>query len=163
MDEALVYRIPRGSGITTAGFAALTVGMAKGVLQEWLDYTRERKSRGVSIADLATTQEIAARSSGEIAAAEALYLSSLKQSVRGLEMGQPVTPFDKATSKRNVSLAAQMCLKATTRLFNSAGGRALTLDGQLQRQYRNLLGAASHHALVWETAAVEYGALALKC
>ncbi len=163
VNKALVYRIPRGSGITTAGFAALTVGMAKGVLQEWLDYTRERKSRGVSIADLATTQEIAARSSGEIAAAEALYLSSLKQSVRGLEMGQPVTPFDKATSKRNVSLAAQMCLKATTRLFNSAGGRALTLDGQLQRQYRNLLGAASHHALVWETAAVEYGALALKC
>jgi alkylation response protein AidB-like acyl-CoA dehydrogenase len=162
VNKALVYRIPRGSGITTAGFAALTVGMAKGVLQEWLDYTRERKSRGVSIADLATTQEIAARSSGEIAAAEALYLSSLKQSVRGIEMGQPVTAFMKATSKRNVCLAAQMCLKATTRLFNSAGGRALSLDGHLQRQYRNLLGAASHHALVWEDAAVEYGALALK-
>ena len=104
VNKALVYRIPRGAGITTAGFAALPVGMAKGVLQEWLDYTRDRKSRGVSIADLATTQEIAARSSGEIAAAEALYLSSLKQAVRGIEMGQPVTAFMKATSKRNVCL-----------------------------------------------------------
>ena len=162
VNTALVYRIPRGSGITTAGFTALTVGMAKGVLQEWIEYTRDRKSRGVSVADLVTTHEIAAKSSGEIAAAEALYLSSLKESVRNLEMGRPISAFDKATSKRNVSLAAQMCLKAATRLFNSAGGRALFMDGHLQRQYRNLLGAASHHALVWETAAVEYGALVLK-
>ena len=36
VNKALVYRIPRGSGITTAGFTALTVGMAKGVMQEWL-------------------------------------------------------------------------------------------------------------------------------
>lgn len=29
--------------------------------------------------------------------------------------------------------------------------------GALERQYRNLLGAASHHALVWERNAMNYG------
>ena len=162
VNDALVYRIPRNAGVTTAGFTALTVGMAQGVLQEWLDYTIGRTSRGVSIASLPTTQELVARSSGEIAAAEALYRASLSDSIRRLQRGEAVAPMDKATSKRNVSLAAQLCLKATTRLFNSAGGRALFVEGHMQRQYRNLLGAASHHALVWESAAVEYGALALR-
>jgi alkylation response protein AidB-like acyl-CoA dehydrogenase len=162
VNKAVVYRIPRGSGITTSGFTALAVGMAQGVLGEWLASTAPRKSRGVPVSLQPTTQEIAARSSGEIAAAEALYMNSLQRSARQIEAGRAVTPLDRATSKRNVSLAAQLCLKAGTRLFNSAGGRALFMDNPMQRQYRNLLGAVSHHGLVWETAAVEYGRLILE-
>ncbi len=162
VNKALVYRIPRSSGITTSGFTALAVGMARGVLAEWLTTTAGRKSRGAVVADRQTTQEILARSSGEIDAAEALYMASLKNSARQLERGEKIMPLDRATSKRNMSMASQLCLKAGTRLFNAAGGRALFLDDPMQRQYRNLLGAASHHGLVWETAAVEYGSLVLK-
>ena len=162
VNKAPVYQIPRGAGITTSGFTALAVGIAKGVLNEWLTFTAPRESRGVAIALQETTQEIAARSSGEIDAAEALYTTSLERSARRLACGNPITALDRATSKRNVSFAAQLCLTAATRLFNAAGGRALFLDEPLQRQYRNLLGAVSHHGLVWESAAVEYGRLILE-
>jgi 3-hydroxy-9,10-secoandrosta-1,3,5(10)-triene-9,17-dione monooxygenase len=157
MNPSYVYRVPRGSGVTTSGFAALNVGMARGVLSEWLKMTGPRKSRGVSIGQLATTQEIAARSAGEIDAASALYMSSLSKAMWQLRTGEEVNAIDRLTAKRDATLAAQICLRAGTRLFNAAGGRALFMTGHLQRQYRNLLGAASHHALSWEAAAVEYG------
>jgi alkylation response protein AidB-like acyl-CoA dehydrogenase len=162
VNTALVYRIPRSSGITTSGFTALTVGMAQGVLAEWLMSTAPRKSRGIAVALRETTQELAARASAEIAAAEALYRRSLRDAVEKLARGEAVTPLDRARSKRDASFAAQLCLEAATKLFNNAGGRALYLHDALQRQYRNLLGAASHHGLVWETSAVEYGRLILE-
>jgi 3-hydroxy-9,10-secoandrosta-1,3,5(10)-triene-9,17-dione monooxygenase len=162
VNKGLLYRIPRGSGITTSGFAALALGMAEGVLDEWLTLTAGRTSRGVSIAAKATTQEIAARASGWIAAAAALYSASLKSLLAQVERNEAITPADRATAKRNVCLSSKLCLDAGTLLFNTAGGRALFVQNHLQRQYRNLLGAASHHALVWEDAAVECGALLLE-
>jgi alkylation response protein AidB-like acyl-CoA dehydrogenase len=159
VTKALVYRMPRGSGVTTSGFTALAVGMAKGVLEEWLATTASRKSRGIAVAARQTMQELAARASGEIEAAEALYFNTLRAAISQIERGDDLSPFDRAKAKRNVSLAAQLCLKAGTRLFNAAGGRALYLSDALQRQYRNLLGATSHHGLVWDAAAVEFGAL----
>jgi hypothetical protein len=48
-------------------------------------------------------------------------------------------------------------LKAGTRIFNAAVGPALSKGNPLERQFRNLLGAASHHAMVWERNAMTYG------
>ncbi len=64
VNHAAVYRTPRG-GITSTGFAALAVGMAQGVLQEWLAYTGPRKSRGMPVGQKPGTQMIAARASAE--------------------------------------------------------------------------------------------------
>ncbi len=162
VNTAPVYRTPRGGGITATGFAALTVGMARGVLQEWLTFTGPRKSRGVSISALPTTHMIAAEAAAELDAAELLFMTTLRDAMRKLEAGGDVSSQEKATSKRNVAFACKLALDAGTKLFNQAGGRALFTEGHLQRQYRNLLGAASHHAVVWEEAGVEYGAELMK-
>jgi 3-hydroxy-9,10-secoandrosta-1,3,5(10)-triene-9,17-dione monooxygenase len=156
INTAPVYRTPRG-GVTSTGFAALTVGAAQGVLQEWLLYTVPRKSRGNAVADDPGTHMIAARSSAEIDAAEALYFGTVSRAMRTLEAGDTLTDFDLTTARRNVSFAAKLALKAGTRIFNAAGGRALSKGNPLERQYRNLLGAASHHAMVWERNAMAYG------
>ena len=156
VNKAAVYRTPRG-GVTSTGFAALTVGTAQGVLQEWLDYTALRKSRGVSMNEDPGTHLIAARSSAEIAAAESLYFGTISQAQRALEEGKVLDDFDLSTARRNVGFSAKLALKAGTRLFNAAGGRALSKGNALERQYRNLVGAASHHAMVWERHALTYG------
>lgn len=156
INTAPVYRTPRG-GVTSTGFAALTVGTAQGVLQEWLRYTAPRKSRGNAVADDPGTHMIVARSSAEIDAAEALYFGTVRGAMRTLEAGNTLTDFDLTTARRNVSFAAKLALKAGTRIFNAAGGRALSKGNPLERQYRNLLGAASHHAMVWERNAMTYG------
>lgn len=157
VNTAAVYRTPRGGGITATGFAALTVGMGKGVLEEWLRYTGPRKSRGKPIGAQATTQLLAAEAAAELDAAELLYLTTLREGMRKLEKGGVITDEEKRISKRNVAYACKLAFNAGSKLFNQAGGRALFTDGQLQRQYRNLIGAASHHAVVWEEAGVEYG------
>lgn len=156
VNKAPVYRTPRG-GITSTGFAALTVGMAKGVLNEWLLYTAPRKSRGVTVAEQPGTLMTAARSSAEIDAAEALYFGTISRAMRTLEAGGTLTTTDLVTARRNVAFACKLSLKAGTRLFNAGGGRALFAGQGLERQYRNLLGAASHHAAVWDANAMAYG------
>lgn len=155
VNKAPVYRTPRG-GITSTGFAALAVGMAKGVLTEWLNYTAPRKSRGVVVADQPGTLMTAARSSAEIDAAEALYFGTISRAMRTLEAGGTLTATDLVTARRNVAFACKLSLKAGTRLFNAAGGRAMFSGQGLERQYRNLLGAASHHAAVWDANAIGY-------
>lgn len=156
INRAAVYRTPRG-GVTSTGFAALAVGMAKGVLEEWLLYTGPRKSRGAAVADRHGSWVIAARCSAEIEAAEALYLGTIRRAMETLEAGGELTELDLATARRNVAYACKMSLKAGTRLFNAAGGRALFAGTPLGRQYTNLLGAASHHAVVWDECAELFG------
>lgn len=155
VNKAPVYRTPRG-GITSTGFAALAVGMAKGVLTEWLNYTAPRKSRGVVVAEQPGTLMTAARSSAEIDAAEALYFGTISRAMRTLEAGGTLTATDLVTARRNVAFACKLSLKAGTRLFNAGGGRAMFSGQGLERQYRNLLGAASHHAAVWDANAIGY-------
>ena len=161
INTAPVYRTPRG-GVTSTGFAALTVGAAKGVLHEWLLYTAPRLSRGVAMADDPGTHMIAARTSAELDAAEALYFGTVSRAMRLLEAGHSLSDFDLLTARRNVSFAAKLALKAGTRVFNAGGGRAMFRGGALERQYRNLLGAASHHALVWERNGMNFGRELLK-
>lgn len=161
INTAAVYRTPRG-GITSAGFAALAVGMAKGVLEEWLRYTGPRKSRGVVVSEQPGTQMIAARSSAEIDAAEALYFGTISRAMRVLEAGGTIPGSELLTARRNVAFACKLSLKAGTRLFNAGGGRALYKGQGLERQYRNLLGAASHHAAVWDANATAYGKMLLE-
>jgi alkylation response protein AidB-like acyl-CoA dehydrogenase len=156
INKAAVYRTPRG-GITSTGFAALAVGMAKGVLEEWLLYTAPRKSRGIAVSDQPGTQMIAAKSSAEIESVEALYFGTITRAMRVLEAVGTLSSFDLATARRNVAFACQVSLKAGTRLFNAGGGRALYRGQGLERQYRNLLGAASHHSAVWDAQATAYG------
>lgn len=100
---------------------------------------------------------IAARSSAEIAAAESLYLNTIRDAQCRLEAGETLSAFDLSRARRNVSFSTKLALKAGTRLFNAAGGRAIMRSNALERQYRNLLASASHFATVWERNALIYG------
>jgi 3-hydroxy-9,10-secoandrosta-1,3,5(10)-triene-9,17-dione monooxygenase len=157
INTAPLYRLPKGGGLTSTGFAALAVGMAKGLLEDWLDYTGPRKSRGVAIGSQQSMQMLAAEAAAEIDAAEALYMSSIAAAMKKLARGETIGAMELAAAKRNVAFTCQLVLQAGTKLFNAAGGRALFTESAMQRKYRNLLGAVSHHGVVWDQAATEYG------
>jgi alkylation response protein AidB-like acyl-CoA dehydrogenase len=162
VNKAAVYRAPRYGGTAAAGFSALAVGMARGVLQEWVAYTATRTSRGVAIGAQQSMQVLAARSAAEIDAAQALYQSTVRNGMRKIESGGTEAASERLTGRRNIAFACQLALKAGTRLFNAAGGRVLYAEGAIQRQYRNLLGAVAHRGVNWEIAATEYGAALLE-
>lgn len=156
INTAPVYKTPRG-GITVTGFAALTVGIAKGVLESWCDYTMNRKSRGIPVAKKESVQIIAAEASAMIEAAHLLYFTQVVNAQRKLEAGESFSELELAISRRNVGYACRLALEAGTKLFNAAGGRALFAGTSLERQYRNLIGAASHHGVNWEMLGASYG------
>jgi alkylation response protein AidB-like acyl-CoA dehydrogenase len=162
VNKAPVYRLPRYGGVTSTGFAALAVGMARGVFEEWLAFTGPRISRGVAIGAQQGTHILAARSAAEIDAAHALYQVTLRGGMRKVEEGGVISSAERLRAKRNVAFACQLALRAGTRLFNAAGGRVLYLKGAMQRQYRNLVGAVAHHGVNWESSAAEYGGALLE-
>ena len=161
INKAAVYRSPRG-GITPTGFAALNVGMARGILEGWYTYTRPRKSRGIPIAEDAGNQILAARCHAEIDAAEALYMGNLRDAMARLERHETLDALYVATTRRNVAFACQLSLMAGTRLINAAGGRVLFENNPIQRQYRNLLGGVAHHGVNWKRAAQAFGKIVLQ-
>jgi 3-hydroxy-9,10-secoandrosta-1,3,5(10)-triene-9,17-dione monooxygenase len=162
VNKAAVFRAPRYGGTVAAGFSALAVGMARGVLAEWLAHAGPRTSRGVAIGSQQATQIIAAHSAAEIDAGHALYQTTVKGGMRKLEAGGMESSAERLIGRRNIAFACQLALSAGTRLFNAAGGGALYRRGAMQRQYRNLLGAVAHRGVNWELAATDYGAALLE-
>lgn len=155
VNKAPVYRTPRG-GVTSTGFAALSVGMARGVLDEWLALTRPRKARGVAVAEQPGSLFAAAEASAGIAAAEALYTSTISGSMRRIEAGEKLDDFDLLTARRNVSYSVKLAVDAGTRLFTASGASALFNNQRISQQYRNLLASGAHFAVSWDAHGPNY-------
>ena len=151
-----VYRMPR-SQLSAMAFAALSVGMAQGLLGDWLRYTAGRVTRGVQMGEHPGNQMVAGECAAEIAAAEALYTNSIRDAMRRLGEGEILTDSYLVHAKRNAAFAARRSLEAGTRLFNTAGGRAIYRTNALQRQYRNLMAATAHISVAWEDSALASG------
>jgi 3-hydroxy-9,10-secoandrosta-1,3,5(10)-triene-9,17-dione monooxygenase len=162
VNKAAVYRMPRFSGVAASGFSALAIGMARGVLAEWLAVTGKRTSRGVAVGAQQSMHVLAARCAAEIDAAHALNMVTARGDMRKIEDGHALSDAERLIGRRNVAFATQLAVRAGTRLFNAAGGNAVYLKGAMQRQFRNLLGAAAHRGVAWETAAADYGAALLE-
>ncbi len=155
VNKAAVYRTPRG-GVTSTGFAALSVGMAQSVLEEWLAYTGPRKSRGVPVAEQPGSLFAAAEASAGIAAAEALYFGTISRSMRRIEAGERLDDFDLLTARRNVSYSVKLAVEAGQRIASAAGASAMFDNQRISRQYRNLLMSSGHFAVSWDTHGPNY-------
>ena len=151
-----VFRMPRG-GVSAASYTAVAVGSAQALLQSFYDYTAPRKSRGKSVADQPGTHMLIGLASAEIEAADRMYMGALRETMEVLERGDKVSREQQVQGKRNCCYAAQIAMQAASKLFNSAGGRALFLDNAMQRQFRDCFAASAHHSLSWDSAAMEYG------
>jgi alkylation response protein AidB-like acyl-CoA dehydrogenase len=156
----IVYRIPRDS-LAGTGFAAVGVGIAQGFLDDYLQYTRPRKSRGVSVAGQTGTQMAIGAAAAEIDSAARMYIGSARDIMATLDAGETVTVRQKLQSKLNSSYATGLALTAVQRLFTTAGGRALSESSVMGRRVRDLMAVASHHAMVWDAASSAYGELLL--
>lgn len=156
VNTAPLFRLPR-LGYTTSAFASLLVGMARSMLDDWLDYTATRRTWGQAAAQNESTQMIAAEAACEIAAAEQLYMNAIRGSVRRLEAGEQLPSSLTAVVTGHVGYACQLALAAGNRLNAAAGGRMVYRGNSLERQYRNLLTGAQHVAINWPMCANRYG------
>jgi 3-hydroxy-9,10-secoandrosta-1,3,5(10)-triene-9,17-dione monooxygenase len=159
--QAPVFHLPRG-GVSSASYAAVAVGCAEGMLDEYIKYTAPRKSRSTVVAEEMGTQMGIGMAASEIEAASSMLLTPVRETMQLLERGEPVPRTLNVRGKRNAAYAAQLSIQAAQKLFNAAGGRALYLDNSMQRMFRDCLAAAAHHSLGWDSAAASYGRHVLK-
>jgi 3-hydroxy-9,10-secoandrosta-1,3,5(10)-triene-9,17-dione monooxygenase len=157
---APVTKLPRG-GVSAVTYTSVCVGVAEGFLNNYLDFTATRKSRGASVIDKPGLQMGIGEASAQIEAASRLYLGAVRETMQMLERGQTPSAMMGAQGKRNAAYACQLATGAVQKLFNQAGGTALYTDNALQRQFRDCYGAAAHYSVTWDTAAMEYGKAAL--
>lgn len=151
-----VYRVPRGY-LTPALFASMSIGMAQGLMDAWLDYTATRKSRGIPVGDSPWSHMIAGECAAEIDGADALNRLTVGEAMKVLDAGKELSEIELLTAKRNSAWACRTALNAGTRLFNTAGGNAIFHGSPVERIYRNLLASAAHHIVNWELSALESG------
>lgn len=156
VNKAPVFRMPYTS-VASTGFAAIAVGIAEGFLADWLAYMKERKSRGVAVAELMGTQISAGAAAVQIGAAQRAYVEAARDVMASLSRGETVDQKLRLHTKLRSSFACQIALEAVQRLFNAAGGRVLYTRNSLQRQMRDLQAATSHISVGWDGAAAGYG------
>lgn len=158
-DPAPVYRMPRRSA--GLALAAVAVGAAAGMVEEFSRAAAGRVSRGGSVTDDKWVQLQAAEAAAIVATARALVRDAAAATMTTLASGASLDVLRRSLNKRDSGHAVRLAREAAERLFAVAGGGGLRLETAIQRHFRDIHAAAAHSALRWEIAAAPYGRLAL--
>ncbi|MER6995311.1 acyl-CoA dehydrogenase family protein [Streptomyces sp. NPDC000410] len=133
-------------------FAAPALGAARGALRSWTELTLTRVGAdGRPALQDATAQQVLARSSAEIDAAQLL----LERAAHRAD-DAPLDDLPVAANQRDAAVALDMLVGAVERLFRSAGARAQSDDCALQRMWRDIHAVAGHAAVQIAPAAAAY-------
>ena len=156
----LTYRVPLRV-ILGWDLAAPLIGMAQGVIDEFVSLM-SNGSHGGGGADAVATQIRLSESSAEVESARTLHRASIQDMLARAERGDEFTLLERARYARNKSYIARLCLAAVNRLFDVSGGHALYESEPLQRFHRDVHAASHQMTFRWDTAAENYGRLALR-
>lgn len=156
LHERNSYRVPLRV-MTDWSLAATIIGMAQGVVDE---FTSRTGKFGSSVASVAKQLRLA-EASAEVDTARTLHQAAVRAILDSSGDADWFSPLERARSVRNACFTAQLCLRAVNRLYDVSGARAISEDEPIQRQHRDVNTACHHAALNWDTAAEQFGRLAL--
>lgn len=154
-DNAL-YRSPR-SLLASFSLSSVNVGLAERAVAEFEDITRNRKSRGVRVAELESVQLKLAEAATQIESATMLIEQTIDRNTEAVEAGRQITAEQVAWTRRNSAYATQMSRTVVSTIFEIAGGTALYAGNPLQEIFRDAMAGTSHLSLAWHRIAPAYG------
>ena len=144
-----------------AVFAELgDVGLAERAVEEFAAITRERRSRGLRVADLEAVQLLVAEAAAQAEAA-ALVEQTIDRNTEAGRVRAEITAEQVAWTRRNSSYATQLSHSAVKLIFQVAGGTAFYAGNPLQEIFRDIMAASAHLSLSWHRAAPCYGQIRL--
>jgi 3-hydroxy-9,10-secoandrosta-1,3,5(10)-triene-9,17-dione monooxygenase len=155
------YRVPLFTALSWA-IAAPHIGIAQGAIDEFTTQVVGRTGpAGRSQAESPASQLRLAESAIEVDLARMLMRQDTREVIDRGERGEPFSLLDRARLRRDEAFVARLCVRATDRVFEAAGGHALYSDNALQRYQRDVHAAAHHVSMRWDTSGELYGLLAL--
>lgn len=138
--------------------ASVSVGIAGGVIQAFTDQMNERRSRfGQSVADFQSLQLRLAESAAEYDAARLILLNDLRESLAILENEEDIPAEMHHRNRRDMAYCPRLAQASVDRLFYAGGAGNLSLDNNLQRQFRDVHAGGTQIFLNWDINATAYG------
>lgn len=155
-----MFRVPRNM-LAVFSLSSVVVGLAERAVAELVDHTRERRSRGLRVADFESQQLMVAEAAAQAETAALIGENTIERNLQLIESGTELTPEHVAWARRNSSYSAQLALSAVKLILEAAGGTALFLNNPLQEIFRDATAGASHLSLTWHRSAPYYGQIRL--
>jgi 3-hydroxy-9,10-secoandrosta-1,3,5(10)-triene-9,17-dione monooxygenase len=162
VNPSPLYRLPAFDMFPYV-VAGASLGIAQGAVASFTADTINRLAAysATRIADYAPVQIRLAEASAAIHAAQLIVLDRCNQAMEVAQLGQ-IPPIElKVALRRDGAYAARLCTRAVDLLFEASGGDGLYDRCNIQRAFRDVHAANSHHALTWDVAAALYGKVAL--
>ena len=155
-----LYRTPRNL-LALFSLSSVNVGLAERAVAEFVAITRERRSRGLRVADLEAVQLMVAEAAAQAETAALVGEHTIDRNTALVEARQEIAAEQVAWSRRNASYATQLAHSAVKLIFEVAGGTALYASNPLQEIFRDIMAASAHLSLSWHRAAPYYGQIRL--
>ena len=157
--NAPVYRFPRrGVGI---GLAAVAVGAAWGMLDDFCSLARDRARRGRRAANDFSTALRIAESKADLDAARWSLIEAARATQAMLEETGGTDIERRATNRLKAGYAGLLACRTVDRLFAASGGTAIYSSSRLQRALRDVHAATQHTGVSWDLVGSPYGRLML--
>jgi resorcinol 4-hydroxylase (FADH2) len=147
--------------------ASVAVGAALGALEDYIDATRARVTRGAvagaanRMAEFATVQLRVADAAAATDAAREVLLRDLRAVAQMARAGEEITVPDRITCRRGQAFAVALAIRATEALNASTGGLGLDLTNPVQRAWRDANAVGRHISMNWDAVGTMYGQMAL--
>jgi alkylation response protein AidB-like acyl-CoA dehydrogenase len=160
------FRIPMLSNIPSC-LAATAVGAAQGALDDYLEATGQRVTRGAvagwasRMAEFPTIQLRVAEAAASIDAAREVLLRDLRLRAATVRRGDAVTLEDRLVSRRGQAFAVSLAIRAVEALNASTGGQGLAATHPVQRAWRDANAVGRHISMNWDAVGTMYGQFAL--
>jgi alkylation response protein AidB-like acyl-CoA dehydrogenase len=155
-----LYRTPRNL-LALFSLSSPIVGLAERAVAEFVEFTRERRSRGLRVADLEAVQLMVAEAAAQAETAALVGEYTIDRNSSLVEARQEITAEQVAWSRRNASYSTQLAQSAVKLIFEAAGGTALYTGNPLQEIFRDTMAASAHLSLTWHRSAPMYGQIRL--
>ncbi len=137
---------------------SVSVGIAGGVLKAFTEQMKERQSRfGQGVAEFQSLQLRLAESAAEYDTARKIVLSDLQESIAILRDAEDIPEEMHHRNRRDMAYCPRLAAASVDRLFYAAGAGGLFLDGNLQRQFRDVHAGGAQVFLNWDINATVFG------
>jgi alkylation response protein AidB-like acyl-CoA dehydrogenase len=160
------FSIPMLSNIPSC-LASVAVGTAAGALEDYLEATSKRVTRGAvagsnnRMAEFPTIQLRVAEAAASTDAAREILLRDLRDRANAVRATRPVSVEDRIVSRRGQAFAVALAIRASEALNASTGGQGLDLSNPVQRAWRDANAVGRHISMNWDAVGTMYGQMAL--
>jgi alkylation response protein AidB-like acyl-CoA dehydrogenase len=161
-----LYAVPVYSHISPC-LAAAAVGAAAGAIEDFIDGTTGRLTRGSvtggnnRMAEFPTIQIKVAEAEASVDAARTVLLRDLRTIAQEVRQQGEASVKQRVLNRRGQAFAVKLAVQAADLLNAATGGNGLALSNPVQRAWRDVNAVARHVSLNWDAVSTMCGQMAL--